>query len=89
MLEAVRTTLMAIKEKKTINELKQLVMQQIRKHPYLHDILNVGITRPMQAAPHHPNWNATFGMGDRRPTPAREVQIVTELQNKYDCSWSK
>ena len=48
---------MAPKEKKTDNELRELVMQQIRKSD-LRDILNVGITRSMQAAQHHPNWGA-------------------------------
>jgi hypothetical protein len=80
---------MAAKEKKTVAELKALVMQQIRQHPYLRDILNVGITRPMQAAPHHPNWAAAFGMGERRSTPEKAFGIVTELQNKYDCNWPK
>jgi hypothetical protein len=80
---------MAAKEKKTVNELRELVMHQIRKHPDLHDILNVGITRPLQATPHHPNWGAAFGIGERRPTPEKATRIISELQNKYDCSWPK
>ena len=62
-------------------------MEQIRKYPDLRDILNVGIMQPMQAAPHHPNWSATFGMGERRPMPEKASRIVMELQNKYDCKW--
>jgi hypothetical protein len=88
-MEAGRSVSVAAKENKTIIELKQIVMEHVRDYPELYNILNVGITRPMQATLHHPNWGTAFGMAERRPTPERVMRIVTELQNKYDCIWPK
>jgi hypothetical protein len=44
------------KATKTEAELKKLLMQEIRRHPAFRHIQGVAITRPIQHAPHHPNW---------------------------------
>jgi len=44
------------KIKKTTVELTALIMAEIRRHPDCDHIRGIGFTRPMQLAPHNPNW---------------------------------
>ena len=77
---------MSAKEKKTVSELTALIMQEVRKYPDWNDIVNVGITRPLQSAEHHPNWDAAFTMDGQRIPPEKAFRLITELQTKYDLA---
>jgi hypothetical protein len=48
--------------------------------------MNVGITRPLQSAAHHPNWDAAFTMDGQRIAPEKAFTLITELQTKYDLA---
>jgi hypothetical protein len=73
----------------TVRSGKQAMLRALVKADRLDHVECWDYARPMRAAPHHPNWGAAFGMEERRPTSEKALRIVTELQNKYDCSWPK
>lgn len=75
-----------MKTKKTTTELTAMIMQEVRKHPAWNDILDVAITRPVQTAPHHPNWNAAFTMDGPRVAPEAAFRMIGDLQNKFDLA---
>jgi hypothetical protein len=75
---------MATKEKKSASELTFLIMGEVKKHPDWNDIMSVAITRPVQSAAHHPNWDAAFTMDGQRVAPEEAFGFVNELQRKYD-----
>ena len=74
---------MVTKEKKTEAELKALIMDEVRKHAEWSNIRDVAITRPVQQAPHHPNWGGAFISSGRGFTPAEANVMLTQLQNQY------
>lgn len=77
---------MADKPKKTERELEVLIMREVRKHPEFGRIRDVAITRPVQLAPHLPNWGfawITNGAGIR---PTAADAIAEKLQREYDLA---
>lgn len=73
-----------MKQKMTARELTTLIMQEVRQHPEWDDIMDVSIRRPVQSAPHHPNWDAAFTMNGPRVAPAAAFTFVKELQAKFE-----
>ena len=45
------------KPRRTIPELQEAIMHEVRRHSEWNDILSVTITKRTQAEPHHPNWD--------------------------------
>jgi hypothetical protein len=77
---------MTEKQKKSERELKQMIIERIRQYPEWNDIVDVAITRPVQTAPHLPNWDAAFVMNGQMTPPEGAFRIVAELRNKYDLA---
>jgi hypothetical protein len=59
-------------------------MQEIRKHPECQHITGVGITRPLQAAPHHPNWAPAWTVNGPKLASPIAYEIAQKLQNQFD-----
>lgn len=78
---------MAAKEKRTGVELTALIMQEVRKHSDCNDITKVAIIRPVQQAPHLPNWGFAWTR-DYSTTLAATVadEIAHKLQNQFDLA---
>jgi hypothetical protein len=75
-----------MKEKKSEQELKQLIMEQIRQYPQWSDILDVAITKANRSATYQPNWDAAFVHNGQAATPDGAFRIARELGNKYDLA---
>jgi hypothetical protein len=72
------------KPTKTTQELTTLIMTEIRKHPECNNITSVGITRPLQQAPHHPNWAPAWTMNGPKLAPPIAQEIARRFQNEFD-----
>jgi hypothetical protein len=77
---------MPAKEQKTRQELTQMIMEQIRRHSDLADVADVAIRRPIQTAPHQPNWRAEFVLSGRLVTPEGAFRIARDLHKRYDLA---
>lgn len=77
---------MVTKEKKTADELAALIMGEIRKYPECNHILNVTITRPVQRAPHQPNWDVAFVVHGNVIAPEFAYRIAREVQSHFDLA---
>ncbi len=75
---------MTPKPHKTEAELTALLMAEIRKHPQCSDVQSVAITRPVQLAPHHPNWGFAWVCDGGSLAPLAADQIARTLQNQFD-----
>ena len=77
---------MPAKDKKTHADLITLLMWELRKHAECDHIVRITITRPVQSAPHLPNWDVAWTVrGDHILCPAA-LRIVSELQAKFDLA---
>jgi hypothetical protein len=76
--------MMTTKPKKTNAELTSLIMGEIRKHPECDNITGVGIIRPVQAAPHHPNWAPAWSVSGSSLAPPIADDIARTFQNRFD-----
>jgi len=74
------------KPKKTRRELQALIMQEIRRHPEFRNIDNVAITRPIQSAPHLPNWGFAWVMDGVSLAPRDADEIVQKIQWEYNLA---
>jgi hypothetical protein len=74
-----------MKEKKTANDLHEMNMQEVSKHPDW-NIVDVVITQTVQEFPHHPNWQAAFRVGRPGSAPAEAYQFARELAAKFDLA---
>ena len=74
------------KPTKTRRELQALIMQEIRKNPEFRNIENVAITRPMQSAPHLPNWSFACVLDGASLAPSNADEIVQKIQREYDLA---
>lgn len=74
------------KQKKTQDELKAIVMQEIREHPGLHSIQGVLIERPLQQVSPSPNWRASWIVDGPASRPAEAEEIVRRLQSQFDLT---
>jgi hypothetical protein len=74
------------KVKKTTVELTALIMTEIRKHPECDHIRGIGFTRPMQVAPHHPNWAPAWSTNGPKTQPPIADEIARQFQNKFDLA---
>jgi hypothetical protein len=75
-----------MKEKKTESELEAMIMQEVQKHPDWSGIEGVSITRPVQTASHHANWDVGFVMDGPRTAPPAAWQFTRELAAKFDLA---
>ena len=75
---------MAPKEKKTESQLADLVIAAIRQHPECDHIVSVAIIRPVQQAPHHPNWDAAWTISGNMTPPGVAFEIARQLQAQFD-----
>ncbi len=71
-----------MKEKRTANELREIIMEEVRKNPDWR-VEDVAITQAVQAAPHHASWRAAFVAG-RNIAPPEAEQFTRELAGKFD-----
>ena len=71
---------MVARESKSTNELRVLIMREVRKHPDWINVLNVAITRPVQSSPDQPNWDAAFTLSGKALAPREAFEIVRKLQ---------
>jgi hypothetical protein len=74
------------KKRKTRQELKQVIMEQIRQRPGWNDIVGVAILERDRTASHLPNWDAAFTVNGSRVAPEGAFLLVNELRNKYELS---
>jgi hypothetical protein len=72
------------KETITTARLTDLLIKEIRKHPECSNVMSVGFTRPLQAAPHHPNWEPAFTCNGPVIAPPIAWEIARQFQNQYD-----
>jgi hypothetical protein len=77
---------MTVKEKKTSVELAVLLMSELRKHPECDHVIDVAITRPLQEATHHPNWDAAWTVNGNEIVCRRAFQIARKLQGQFDLA---
>jgi hypothetical protein len=70
------------REKKTATELETMIMDEVRKHPDLSDVLNVSVGE--NPVPGPPNWRPMFGMGGARSCPQKAFDIATKLGRIFD-----
>lgn len=78
---------MATKEKRTGVELTAIIMQEVRKHSECTDITGVAIIRPVQHAPHEPNWGFAWTRNyTNNLPPAMADEIVRKFQNQFDLA---
>jgi hypothetical protein len=75
------------KPQKTEAELKELLLQEVRKQPALQHIQGVFITRPVQESPHHPNWDFGWVCDGGSLAPPTANQIGRNLQNQFDLKF--
>ena len=74
------------KERKSRQELENIVMQEVRKIPDTDDIMGVTVTPRMQTALHHPNWDPAFTMDGNRIPPEPVLRMARELATKFDLA---
>jgi hypothetical protein len=76
-----RMMLMTTKQILTEAELKQQLIDAIRKHPECAQISNVAFTRPTWA-----NWDVAWVMQGPASAPAIAHEIVRQFQQQYDLA---
>ena len=55
-----------------------MIMQELRKYPECNHVTSVGITRPLQRAPHDPNWAPAFTCNGPKIAPPIAFEIATK-----------
>jgi len=78
---------MPAKPQKTEAELAALLMAAIRRRPKLAHIKGVGIERPVQFAPYHPNWRLHWITDGPSSVAWEAEQIGRDLQNQFDLKF--
>jgi hypothetical protein len=75
---------MTEKQPKTADELKRIIMQEIRKDPDCGSVRAVEIMPdPEQSAP-HPNWRVSIWTLEGAPsTPPRADEIERDIQSRF------
>jgi hypothetical protein len=68
----------------TTAQLANLLMKEIRKHPECAHVQSVGFTRPLQSAPHDPNWAPAFTCDGPKIAPAIAWEIGRKFQAQYE-----
>jgi hypothetical protein len=76
---------MANKAPKTEAELSEVIMSEVRKHPECANIERVAIFRPLQPAPHHPNWSFAWVRKGAVTAPLAGI-IARRLQGEFDLA---
>jgi hypothetical protein len=72
------------KPQKTEAELRALLMAEIRRRRNCATVVNVGIERPAQLAPHHPYWRPVWVVDGAPAVPWEAEQIGRNLQTQFD-----
>ena len=71
------------KQKKTADELKKIIMQEIRKHPICSSVQDVEIMpAPEQPLP-HPNWRVMWTLGGEPSAPPSGRDIERDIQRQF------
>lgn len=73
-----------MKAKKTADELRAILMDEIAKHPDWSHIEGVAITRSFATEHGSPNWNAGFVCDGPKMAPGAAFIFAKELGGKYD-----
>jgi hypothetical protein len=74
---------MAEKQKKTADELKKLIMQEIRKHPICTSVQDVEIVPAPEQPPPQPNWRVMWTLGGEPSAPPRARDIERDIQSQF------
>src|SRR5712672_3276249 len=85
MAELWKGRLMPARIRKTEDELKQIVMEEIRKHSELSQIEDVFFTRPTQPNADAPNWDVGFLPSGARAI-SRAQAIIGGLRNRFELA---
>ena len=72
---------MAYKEKKTREQLTELLTAEIRKHPECNHVISVAITRPLTQ-----DWDTAFTVDGNEIVCLIAFAIARDLQTKYDLA---
>ena len=74
---------MTEKQKKTADELKQIIMQEIRKHPICNSVQDVKIMpAPEQPSP-HPNWRIMWTLVGEPSAPVGAQDVERDVQSQF------
>jgi hypothetical protein len=74
---------MVEKQKKTADELKKIIMQQIRNHPICSSVQDVEIVpAPEQPSP-HPNWRVMWTLDGEPTAPVSAQEIERDVQSQF------
>ncbi len=73
-----------MREKKTADELRSLLMDEVAKHPGWSHIKTVAITRSFATGPGSSNWNAGFVCDGPDMAPGDAFIFARELARRYD-----
>ena len=77
---------MSAKEKKTHFDLITLLMMELRQHNECDHVVRITITRPVQSAPHLPNWDVAWTVRGNQILCPAALRIASELQAKFDLA---
>lgn len=72
------------KQEITTDELRSLIMAEIRRRPECNHIADVAILRPPQLEPHHPNWQPSWTRHGFASAPAIAWEVARELQARFN-----
>ena len=75
---------MANKQRKTREELANLLAERLRSRPECAAVVGVAISHVVQIADDRPNWHAAFTTVDNRAVPPIARQIASELASRFD-----
>lgn len=73
-----------MKVKKTADELRAIIMEEVAKHQDWSHIESVAITRSFSSDPNSPNWNPGFVCDTPKMAPGEAFIFARELGAKYD-----
>jgi hypothetical protein len=73
------------KQSRSEAQLSEVIMKEVRKHPECANIERVAIFRPLQLAPHHPNWSFAWIRRGKGTAPLAG-KIARQLQNEFDLA---
>jgi hypothetical protein len=74
---------MAEKPKKSVDELKEIIMQQVQNHPACVSVKNVEIVpAPEQPSP-QPNWKVIWTLSGEPSAPPGAQEIEGDVQSRF------
>jgi hypothetical protein len=73
------------RQPRTEDQLSDVIMTEVRKHPECCNIERVAIFRPLQPTPRHPNWSFAWIRTGAATAPLAGI-IARRLQEKFDLA---